>query len=410
MSDGWRAVVFDLDDTLLDTSAVREARDRGDWRVVNERLSEVTVFAPAAGVVSPESVPAALRRAGVRVGILTRSPRWYAEHLLKRYSVHYDALVTGSDGYPPKPETASLAAIAQLLEVEVSAITFVGDNTHDHEAAAAVGALSVGVRWSGDPEPNWKRHWPDIAVADPDLLMALGLEPQASLGALADTTLAGVPTEWHWGTLLRPARSVYCAGRYFQPADVVRHAHHRPSRLLLQAKDDATQACLMGEVLATAASAQHWRAHPPELVVSVPPTHGEPDRFEVVRPPVAGSFGVGESAALHMVRPVDNYKSMEHGAREAANAERFVAHDAVAGKRVLLLDDVYTSGATARACASALRAAGAASVEVLAFALTQSPQAEPCPRCGGRLRVKDGRYGRFVGCGNWPQCKYGRDL
>ena len=40
----------------------------------------------------------------------------------------------------------------------------------------------------------------------------------------------------------------------------------------------------------------------------------------------------------------------------------------VAGARVLLVDDVFTTGATAGACARALHAAGAASVDVLTLA------------------------------------------
>jgi DNA topoisomerase-1 len=31
---------------------------------------------------------------------------------------------------------------------------------------------------------------------------------------------------------------------------------------------------------------------------------------------------------------------------------------------------------------------------------------EPCPQCGGDLVIKAGRYGRFVGCANYPTCNF----
>lgn len=35
---------------------------------------------------------------------------------------------------------------------------------------------------------------------------------------------------------------------------------------------------------------------------------------------------------------------------------------------------------------------------------------EACPVCGGWLAIKMGRNGRFVGCSNWPDCDYTRNL
>jgi DNA topoisomerase-1 len=35
---------------------------------------------------------------------------------------------------------------------------------------------------------------------------------------------------------------------------------------------------------------------------------------------------------------------------------------------------------------------------------------EKCPECGGQLSIRLGRNGRFVGCTNYPECKYTRNL
>lgn len=29
-----------------------------------------------------------------------------------------------------------------------------------------------------------------------------------------------------------------------------------------------------------------------------------------------------------------------------------------------------------------------------------------CPRCGGKLVERNGRYGKFMGCSNYPKCRY----
>ena len=33
-----------------------------------------------------------------------------------------------------------------------------------------------------------------------------------------------------------------------------------------------------------------------------------------------------------------------------------------------------------------------------------------CPNCGGRLILREGKYGRFYGCSNYPKCKYTLDI
>ena len=35
---------------------------------------------------------------------------------------------------------------------------------------------------------------------------------------------------------------------------------------------------------------------------------------------------------------------------------------------------------------------------------------EKCPLCGSKLVIRYGKYGQFISCSNWPQCKYKRSL
>ncbi len=29
-----------------------------------------------------------------------------------------------------------------------------------------------------------------------------------------------------------------------------------------------------------------------------------------------------------------------------------------------------------------------------------------CPKCGGKLVMREGKYGTFIGCSNFPKCRY----
>lgn len=79
--------------------------------------------------------------------------------------------------------------------------------------------------------------------------------------------------------------------------------------------------------------------------------------------------------ALVRSRATPSLKGLSHSQRRRAVAGAFAVKrsSSVAGKTVILVDDVLTSGSTAEACARALRKAGAGRIELLTWARVIRP-------------------------------------
>ncbi len=105
-----KTFLFDLDMTLVDTSALASLRKTQQWESVRQNIQLVRAFATS-GSVSPHALPAALSEAGYRVGIVTSSPRWYAQQVVEMARIKHDVLIAYDDteSHKPDPEPIFLA-------------------------------------------------------------------------------------------------------------------------------------------------------------------------------------------------------------------------------------------------------------------------------------------------------------
>lgn len=410
---GLRAVIFDLDDTLLDTSALLDARDRRAWGEVFGRFAEVRVFDVSDGEHAVTSLPAQVRGLGLAVGLYTHSPGRYATELLREHGMRVDEMVTGSDGFPSKPDPSGLLAVARALDIPASECLYVGDSVGDFGAAAAAGMMSVGVSWMRRTPESWRHGWPDVAVDRPSRLLRL-VGGATDLGPLGEVKAAGVEPAVHWGSVMRLGGGTVGLGRYFPMGDR-RYPQHPLSHLIIDSKDELSASEALAEVFGAVAARLR---DPPQIIASVPPRPSdERDRFDLARAVVAGALNARDGGGLLGQRhAVDDYKRIPRDARAGAVADLFEVTTGLAGERCLLIDDVLTSGAQSNACREALLAAGAGPVNILVATVTQDALPEPCPQCGeefgGTVRTKrrrrDGK--EFQGCSRWPDCGWSRDL
>ena len=164
----------------------------------------------------------------------------------------------------------------------------------------------------------------------------------------------------------RPWHRLFVFGRYAEPL----------RGLILQYKFD--QALGLGRLLQDllARACAGLAEDPPDLLAPVP-LHwrrllwrGYNQSQELARVLGRGLDRPVEHRAVQRVRRTRPQTTVERSERRANIQGAFRADPAlVAGKRVLLVDDILTTGATAEECARVLSAAGAARVDVAVLAL-----------------------------------------
>lgn len=99
------------------------------------------------------------------------------------------------------------------------------------------------------------------------------------------------------------------------------------------------------------------------------------NQAELLAVPVARRFGLKPSQCLRKTRSTAPQAGLNEEQRRRNLKDSFavVKSARVAGKRVLLIDDVFTTGATLRAAVAALKAAGASRVTALTLARVDRP-------------------------------------
>jgi len=398
------AFIFDLDMTLVDSSAIAMWRRVGLWSHVRTNLAHVKPF--PVGTPAPHELPARLKASGHAVAVVTSSPRWYAEALIRQFNIQADTLVAWDDTEQHKPDPAPILRALEQLGIEPNNACHIGDATIDVQASYHAGVPSIGAGWGVLNCEELSSAAPDVLLLTPSAL--LRLDELGRRGYFGEMLCRGVAPKAHRGSILpcggSPER--YALGRYFTTEDP-RHAGSALSAHILTLKNVDDSAGPLGQALAAFVAQLDWT---PDYIVPVPPKPSQGrNRFAAVlnaaEPLLPDDIEVALDG-LQCVREIEGYKGM--GALERASAIRgvFSCPWDWDGSKILLVDDVLTTGETIGEAGRVLLASRASEVRVVAFGKDQQTFArKECPACGRPMRVRTQRStgDKFWGCSGYPQ-------
>ena len=399
------AFLFDLDMTLVDSSPIESYRAMQLWGHVRSNFGQIHPFV-GTGRNAPHELPGLLKRQGHQVAIVTSSPGWYATQVATQFRIGHDVLVSYDDTDEHKPSPAPLQKALELLGVSADHAISIGDAPMDVEAAYHAGVVSIGAGWGVRGLRKFTSAAPDILIAKPSAL--LQLDELARRGYLAEQFVSGSDPKRHAGSFLQcdDEGTQYALGRYFGTQDP-RHAGSKLSDTLLTFKNSDMPAAVLAKALAAFLEQVDWT---PDHIVPVPPKPSQPrHRFEQLLKAVAAELEVSVVIdGLKCVKEIEGYKQMNAAERAAAIRGAFETEYDWEDEKVLLVDDVLTTGETSAECVRTLRAAGAVEVRRVALAKDQQVFERTICGCGRTMRVRTNKSTnqRFWGCSGYPNdCK-----
>ena len=207
----FRAVLFDLDGTLLDTlqdlgdsiNRVLAARgfsehpiDSVRWLVGEGARTLVERALPPEHRTEPEiesaladyrkdygknwnvetkpydgilELLAELQQRGIALGVLSNKPHAMTVKCIEGYLAHvpFKTVLGQRDDVAKKPDPAGAHEASRLMGVEPSDVLYVGDTGVDMKTARAAGMFALGVTWGFRPEPELREHGANAIIRHP---------------------------------------------------------------------------------------------------------------------------------------------------------------------------------------------------------------------------------------------------
>lgn len=148
-------IIFDFDQTLVDTSPVESLRAARDWKGVMARVEQLEVYPGITKLLAD------LSARGHKLAIVTKSPDMVAKWFVARHAWPIDVVIGFHQVKRRKPDPEGLLLAMKTVKADPAASYHVGDQVQDTQAARAAGMIAVGATWGIDDDTELRASNPD---------------------------------------------------------------------------------------------------------------------------------------------------------------------------------------------------------------------------------------------------------
>jgi HAD superfamily hydrolase (TIGR01509 family) len=142
-----KGVIFDLDQTIIDSSISEYYRNNRKWSKVYELIPNFTVYNEINEILID------LRVRDFKIAIVTTSPSTYTDKVLNHFNIECDFRVCYHDAARIKPYPDQYNKVVENLQLHRDKTYTLGDRAIDIQAAHNANIISCACYW-GTKEKN----------------------------------------------------------------------------------------------------------------------------------------------------------------------------------------------------------------------------------------------------------------
>jgi HAD superfamily hydrolase (TIGR01509 family) len=134
-------IIFDLDQTLINTDIAYNLRKQGKWGEVYSLIPQMTKY-PCIDEIYQRLIDK-----GIKMALVSSSPKTYCTRVLNHFGLSFDVIVAYHDTSNHKPHPQPYLKAMEVMNFNNGIVYALGDDSNDVLAAKNAGIKSIGCGW-----------------------------------------------------------------------------------------------------------------------------------------------------------------------------------------------------------------------------------------------------------------------